>query len=151
MTAADFPNARAFLKANLARLPAPTELWVDRGRLCITYGPETLTFTKHLEKLPQSMKTPKTNQLQAVCLGRLCAAKADERLAAARNELNALAALSRELETENLQLRQGCANIAAALGNGSAASPEASVEFLTESLAKEVRLYCAHLRANQKP
>ena len=53
---------------------------------------------------------------------------------------------ARALEMENARLRAGCSAIAAALGNGSAAAPCASVEFLTAGLAKEVRLYCADLR-----
>lgn len=50
------------------------------------------------------------------------------------------------LEIENRKLRNGCSEICAAIGNGSAASPDASVEFLTTSLANEVRIYCLWLR-----
>lgn len=56
------------------------------------------------------------------------------------------AEFARKLELENAQLRAGCSAIATAIGNGSAASPEASVEFLTTALALEVRLYCEALR-----
>jgi len=59
------------------------------------------------------------------------------------------ASFARALEQENRALRAGCSAIAAALGNGSAASPAASVGFLTEGLAAEVRAYCAALRREQ--
>lgn len=58
-----------------------------------------------------------------------------------------MTSLARELERENTALREGCSKIAAALGNGSAISPKASVDFLTNALANEVKLYCEDLRA----
>ena len=57
------------------------------------------------------------------------------------------AVLARELEKENRLLRQGCSLIASSIGNGSAASPDASVDFLTNALANEVKLYCERLRS----
>ena len=54
--------------------------------------------------------------------------------------------LCRQLERENRALREGCAKIAASIGNGSAISPDASVDFLTNALADEVKLVCHDLR-----
>jgi hypothetical protein len=53
---------------------------------------------------------------------------------------------AQKLERENRALREGCAKIAASIGNGSAISPDASVDFLTNALADEVKLYCHDLR-----
>jgi hypothetical protein len=53
---------------------------------------------------------------------------------------------AQKLELENRALREGCAKIAASIGNGSAISPDASVDFLTNALADEVKLYCHDLR-----
>lgn len=51
-----------------------------------------------------------------------------------------------KLELENRALREGCSKIARSIGNGSAISPDASVDFLTNALADEVKLVCDDLR-----
>jgi hypothetical protein len=53
---------------------------------------------------------------------------------------------AQKMERENRLLREGCSKIAASIGNGSACSPDCSVDFLTNALANEVRLYCRDLR-----
>jgi hypothetical protein len=53
---------------------------------------------------------------------------------------------AQKMERENRALREGCALIAASIGNGSACSPDCSVGFLTNALANEVKLYCTDLR-----
>jgi hypothetical protein len=52
-----------------------------------------------------------------------------------------------ELEEENETLRQGFVKVAANLGNGSAVSAEASLNFLAEELPLEVKLVCSSYRA----
>lgn len=54
------------------------------------------------------------------------------------------------LIAQNKTLREGCSKIAAAIGNGSAVSPDASVQFLTQDLAHEIKGYCASLRSEAK-
>ena len=58
--------------------------------------------------------------------------------------------LADHLKKENQLLRAGAAKVAASLGNGSAMSPEASISFLTESLAREVAGYCAAIREENR-
>jgi len=53
---------------------------------------------------------------------------------------------AQKMELENRALREGCSKIADSIGNGSACSPDCSVDFLTNALANEVRLYCRDLR-----
>lgn len=61
--------------------------------------------------------------------------------------LEPLYGFAKQMELENRALREGCSKIATSIGNGSAASPNASVDFLTNALASEVKLYCAAQRA----
>ena len=91
--------------------------------------------------------TPKTSAAAKQAIDLLAACRcADDYQVAIKAIVKDLLALSKQLETENRQFRNGCSQIAANLGNGSAASPDASVGFLTDGLAKEVKLYCEYLR-----
>ena len=60
--------------------------------------------------------------------------------------LEPLYGFAKQMELENRALRDGCSKIATSIGNGSAISPDASVDFLTNALADEVKLYCHDLR-----
>ena len=50
------------------------------------------------------------------------------------------------LKKENTALREGLSKVATNLGNGSAVSPQASIQFLTIDLPEEVRLECTARR-----
>jgi hypothetical protein len=97
--------------------------------------------------MSETIETPKTSAAaqQSIDLLAACKCAADFQVAV-KAIVADLLALSKKLETENRQFRNGCSQIAANLGNGSAASPDASVGFLTDGLAREVKLYCEHLR-----
>jgi hypothetical protein len=96
------------------------------------------------------IETPRTEAVAKRSIEQLqaCGSAADFNLAAT-SMVSELLKLAKELETENRLLRNGCSQIAASLGNGSAASPDASIGFLTEGLAKEVKLYCEYLRTHR--
>ena len=99
---------------------------------------------------PENMKleTPKTSAAAKRALEQLQACgSADDYKSAVKSLVSDLLGTAKELETENRLLRNGCSQIAASLGNGSAASPDASVGFLTDGLANEVKLYCEWLRS----
>ena len=50
------------------------------------------------------------------------------------------------LREENKALRDGLSLVADNIGNGSFASPDASLDFLSVEVPKEVKLYCQRLR-----
>lgn len=97
--------------------------------------------------MSEPIPTPLTSAAaqQSIDLLAACKCAADYQVAI-KAIVTDLLALSKKLETENRQFRHGCSQIAASLGNGSAASPDASVGFLTDALANEVKLYCEDLR-----
>lgn len=101
--------------------------------------------------MSEPIETPKTCASAQQAIGLLAACKCAEDFNVAVKAIVAdLLALAKQLETENRQFRNGCSQIAANLGNGSAASPDASVGFLTDGLANEVKLYCEDLRKEAK-
>lgn len=50
------------------------------------------------------------------------------------------------LTAENIRLRRALSEVVKNLGNGSAAAPMASLDFLCVAVPNEVKLYCEYLR-----
>ena len=56
----------------------------------------------------------------------------------------------KRLEEENKKLREGLSLAASNIGNGSGASPQASLEFLTVEVPAEIKLVCENYRREIK-